>query len=88
MMNLPESTPPATGLPADNTGASVASKLNSAASASALNLSLVAPGALICVDRAELQAHWYQRIPSYAAVAEWHAFLKYLAASPMRPALN
>lgn len=89
MNNLPNNSPKPTGLPADNNGASVGSKLNGAASASALSPSSgSSQGPLIILDRAELNSFWPEGIRGFAPREEWQALCKWLDLSPMKPALN
>ena len=89
MINLPNNSPQPAGPSGASIGGSADSKLPvPAASSGADNLSVLHPRALICPTRVDLNAHWLQTVPSFAAIAEWHALLKWLDISPMKPALN
>jgi hypothetical protein len=48
----------------------------------------VADNAMICVDRAELNAHWPEGIRGFQPREEWQALCQWLDLSPMKPQLN
>lgn len=48
----------------------------------------VAPDALICPTRVELNATWQARFPSYNAITTWHELIRALAALNLRPEHN
>lgn len=48
-----------------------------------------APDALLCATRAELNERWLKvRIPTFAAVQEWHALLNFFDTQKLRKELN
>ena len=58
------------------------------ASQSPAAIPTVAPAALLCPTRVELNAHWLTHFPSYAALTTWHELVLAFDKLGLKPELN